>query len=112
LERPKAVATSAIQGRKEGQAVEGTIDYGRLDVIEALPLSRFYPEGGERLFRAMAGAEIIRIGSTDEDGIEGGGLILDYRRSGFDTVNRVIFAFNESGLWVEREGALDQASPA
>lgn len=95
------MAAPAIQ---EAQEVADTLDYNRLDVIEALPLSRFYPEGGEELLRGMAGATIVRIGSTGEDGIEGGGLIIDYRPLGSSVVKRAIFAFNESGLWLEWEG--------
>jgi hypothetical protein len=104
------VATSAIQEEKE--ALEGAPNYSGLDVVEALPLSRYYPEGGEELLCGMAGATIMRIGSTGEEGIEGGGLIIDYRPSGSMALKRVVFAFNESGLWLEWEGALDPSNQA
>ena len=78
--------------------------YSKLELVEALPLSRFAPEGGEEFLRTMAGVTIIRIGSTDEDGIDGGGLLIDYLPKGSDAPRRVVFAFNDSGLWVEWEG--------
>ncbi len=77
------------------------MDYTGLTIIEALPLSRVVPSGAEDLFRRLRGATIVQIGSTDEDGIEGGGLIIDYRLSAAENVHRVVFAFNESGMWVE-----------
>jgi len=60
----------------------------------------------------MVGATIVRIGSTEEDGIEGGGLIIDYRPADSNAIKRVVFAFNESGLWSEWEGVPDLASQA
>lgn len=86
------------------------LEYAKMAVIEALPLSRFAPQGGEELLHSMAGASIVQIGSTDEDGIEGGGLIIDYMPWGTSEVKRVVFAFNECGLWVEWEGSVRLAS--
>ena len=108
------MATSAIQSETEAQeqTIDGSLDYGRLAVIAALPLSRFYPEGGEEFLHNMAGATIVRIGSTDQDGIEGGGLIIDYRPVDSNANRRVVFAFNESGLWMEWAGVPDPASRA
>jgi hypothetical protein len=76
------------------------VDYAGLKIVEALPLSRFAPEGGEGLFRRLRGATIVRIGSTSEAGIEGGGLIIDYKAAGDDAEHRFVLAFNESGMWV------------
>jgi hypothetical protein len=56
--------------------------------------------------RRLAGATIRRIGSPEEKGIEGGGLILDYRRPGDHVVRRVVFGFTELGMWVEWEGPI------
>jgi hypothetical protein len=39
------------------------------------------------------------------DGIEGGGLIIDYTARNETAVRRVVFGFNELGMWVEWEGA-------
>jgi hypothetical protein len=51
----------------------------------------------------MRGAEIVKIGSVDDDGLEGGGLLIDYIPRGSDCIRRVVFAFNELGLWIEGE---------
>ena len=90
--------------------MEGDPRYAELSVVEALPFCRFAPEGGEELLRRMAGATIMRIGSTNEDGIEGGGLIIDYMPRGSSETMRVVFAFNASALWVEWEGLVQSAS--
>ena len=102
------MGTSALQGEKgaEEQSINDVLDYRELDVIAALPLSRFYPEGGEGLFRAMVGCRIIRIGSTDEDGIEGGGLIIDYVPPNSDRTLRAVFGFTELGMWIEWDGEI------
>jgi hypothetical protein len=71
-----------------------------MTIVCALPASRHYPEGGEALFARMTGATIVRIGAPEEDGIEGGGLVIDYIPSGETSVYRVVFAFNDSGMWV------------
>jgi hypothetical protein len=76
-------------------------DFANLTVIEALPISRFRPEGAEDVFRGLAGATIVKIGGVAEDGIEGGGLIIDYRPADSLEICRVVFGFNENGMWVE-----------
>jgi hypothetical protein len=76
------------------------LDYAGLKIVEALPVSRFAPGGEEALFCRLKGATIVQIGSTEESGIEGGGLIIDYTIAGNTTVRRIVFAFNESGMWV------------
>jgi hypothetical protein len=80
-----------------------TSDLATLSVAEALPRSRFSPDGGEGLFRRLRRAVIVRMGSTYEDAnLEGGGLILDYvTESGRG--GRVVFAFNENGMWIEHD---------
>jgi uncharacterized small protein (DUF1192 family) len=78
--------------------------FGQLKIAEALPLASFSPEGGEDLLRCMAGGTILRIGSTDERGIEGGGLLIHYVPLGETQAQRAVFAFNELGLWVEWTG--------
>lgn len=80
------------------------MNYAGLNIVEALPCSRSAATGAEELFKRLRGATIVRMGSTNEDGIEGGGLILDYRANGEAGTRRVVFAFNESGMWVVFEG--------
>jgi hypothetical protein len=78
--------------------------FAALDIVEALPMGSYAPQGGEAILRAMAGARIVRIGSTDEGNLEGGGLIIDYVPADSEVTRRVIFSFNELGLWVEWQG--------
>lgn len=80
------------------------MEYQRLTVVGSLPASRHYPTGGEALFRRLAGATIICMGGTGADGLEGGGLILDYVPVGSSEMRRAVFAFNENGMWIEFEG--------
>jgi hypothetical protein len=75
-------------------------------VVGALPEARSLPSGGEEICKRLVGATIIRIGGVAEPGIEGGGLIIDYRLPGSTQTSRVLFAFNELGMWVEAEGRL------
>jgi hypothetical protein len=76
-------------------------DFADLNIVEALPHSRYAPEGAEDLFRRLRGATIERIGGTDDDAsIEGGGLVIDYVTAG-GLGGRVVFGFNENGMWVE-----------
>ena len=49
----------------------------------------------------MIGATIISIGTIPDGNIDGGGLIIDYRPSGSNATKRVVFAFCETGMWVE-----------
>jgi hypothetical protein len=80
--------------------------YEDLEIMEALPHALYRPEGGEAILTGMRGARMVRIGSVDQDEIEGGGLIIDYCRIGESRVRRTVFAFNEIGLWVEWDGVL------
>jgi hypothetical protein len=51
-------------------------------------------------------AKIVAFGTLPDRSIEGGGLVIDYRPSGAKAVKRVIFAFCETGMWVElKEGS-------
>lgn len=93
---------------ESGQAgsLSDDLDIASLTVVRALPLARFYPEGAPEIFERLAGACILEIGGAAEGGIEGGGLIIDYVPAGSDAPRRVVFAFNENGMWVESEGLL------
>ena len=82
------------------------MDYAALEIMEALPHALYQPESGEILLRRMRGATIVRIGSTDEEGIEGGGLLIDYVPANGHQVRRAVFAFNELGLWTLWEGLI------
>lgn len=73
-------------------------------VIGGLPQGQYAPSGAVDVFKSMVGARIVRIGSTDEGDLEGGGLVVDFVPVGEKTAKRVVFSFNERGMWVEWEG--------
>jgi hypothetical protein len=82
------------------------LDLALLEIVEALPSSRFYPVGGEDELQRLSGATILRIGSFAENAdLEGGGLAMDYRNGGGET-RRIVFAFNENGMWIACDGQL------
>ena len=58
------------------------------------------PEGGEEIFRRLVGCKIIRIGSAADADLEGGGLIIDYSIANSALEHRLVFAFNELGMWL------------
>jgi hypothetical protein len=80
--------------------------YRSAKIIQSFPraLGRL---GGEQddLLPHMAGATIIRIGSIEDVDLEGGGLVIDYRPQGVSGTLRVVFAFNELGLWPVWQGS-------
>lgn len=45
--------------------------------------------------KLAAGATVVRIGSADTGGVEGGGLIIDYTPLGSSQVMRSVLAFND-----------------
>jgi hypothetical protein len=52
----------------------------------------------------IIGAKVVGIGtpiSPSGDLFEGGGLAIDFVKEGSDERRRLIFAFNELGLWLE-----------
>jgi hypothetical protein len=65
--------------------------------MEALPSSGRYPEGGEALFKRLAGATIIKICSPAEEGIEGGGLVIDYVARGSSSVDASFLVSTNGG---------------
>lgn len=71
-----------------------------LALIPELPA--VFPSGyGHPFPEGIVGSEIVNIGTNKKrDEIEGGGLILDIRKKGESEVTRVVFAFNELGMWV------------
>ena len=79
------------------------LEPGHLTIIPALPAGSHLPEGGEGALRRLAGARLLQIGSPAEDGIEGGGLVIDYVAMGCSTPQRIVFGFNDCGMWIEAE---------
>jgi hypothetical protein len=63
-------------------------------------------EAERGLLRQMEGARTVRIDSPSGDGLEGGGLIIDYLPRSDQRTHRAVFEFNEPGLWPVWEGSL------
>lgn len=89
-------------------------DLSALTVARELPPAGHYTDRAHPLFQRLCGATILEMGTPVEDDprIEGGGLIIDYMRAGETTPQRVVFGFNEAGMWVEFEGPLTPSNPA
>jgi hypothetical protein len=49
---------------------------------------------------SMVGCIIVKIGSfVGVPPLQGGGLAIEYKRPGSDEINRVVFEFNDLGMW-------------
>jgi hypothetical protein len=76
------------------------IDFVTAEILPNLPDS-YRPHDGDPLPEGLAGATIVRVGTLPQPhAVEGGGLVIDYRPPQSKTTRRVVFAFNELGLWV------------
>lgn len=51
----------------------------------------------------LTGATIVRFGTVPSEEVEGGGLVIDYKPTGSDEAKRIVFGFNELGMWVDSE---------
>lgn len=73
--------------------------FAEAEVLPELP-ARLPSGRGEPFPEGLIGATIDRIGTLpDSCGVEGGGLVIDYRNG--PSVGRVVFGFNELGMWLE-----------
>ena len=81
-------------------------DFARLQVVSGLPPAGHYLDRASALFEMLCGAQILAIGAPrdEEIEIEGGGLIIDFLPGGNEQPRRVVFGFNENGMWIEYEG--------
>lgn len=73
------------------------------EVIGRLP-DRRGAEYGDVLPDEFEGAVIVRFGTFAERKVEGGGLVIEYRKPDSDEVRRVVLGFNELGMWSEYAG--------
>jgi hypothetical protein len=81
-------------------------DYRSAEIVESFPRALSRREGErDDLLCDMAGATIVRIGSIEDADLEGGGLVIDYKPRGVSGARRVVFAFNELGLWPVWQGS-------
>lgn len=74
-----------------------------LSRVEILPrlANRLHPKGGDPIPNDLIGAKIVAIGClAAPDAVESGGLAIDYRKPGREKVTRIVFEFNELGMWV------------
>lgn len=75
--------------------------FSDVDVISILPDCRG-SRRGDKVPDSIIGSEIVRFGTTTEkNDIEGGGLFVDYLTRDTKELRRVVFGFNELGMWVE-----------
>lgn len=72
-----------------------------LPFISALPDAISTPTEGREVLEKLSGATIIRIGTTENGLVEGGGLLIDYRAKN-GNLYRIVFGFTERGMWVEQ----------
>ena len=83
------------------------IDLAKVGVVPELP-DHFGPGRGDAIPADIVGAEILQLGAVSERrAVEGGGLVIDYRPAGATVERRVVFAFNELGMWVVWTGPLE-----
>jgi hypothetical protein len=80
-----------------------TIDLERAQVVPFLPAT----VGPDRdaIPSDLVGAKIVAFGTfANASAVEGGGLVIDYRRTGERQVRRVVLGFTELGMWLEFQG--------
>jgi hypothetical protein len=69
-------------------------------VLQNLP-DAFYPDSGAELPEGIIGSTIVNFGTVPAAWhAAGGGLVIDFIPDGGETVRRVVFGFNERGMWV------------
>lgn len=72
-------------------------------VIQRLPDWRDSARNGDAIPSDIIGSMIVRFGAAPpECDVEGGGLIIDYIPPGESEPKRLVLAFTELGMWIER----------
>lgn len=87
--------------------------FASIEILPLLPVARLRSHG-EPVPSDLLGATIIGFGTIPDDGpdVEGGGLVIDFRKEGESQVRRIVFEFNENALWVNSQGcSLKAATP-
>ena len=80
-----------------------TMNLGRAKVVPYLPAP--VTRGRDAIPSDVVGAEIVAFGTfANASAVEGGGLVIDYRRPGERQVRRVVLGFNELGMWLQFQG--------
>jgi hypothetical protein len=83
--------------------------FRRPEIIPDLPWR--YGSPGGPMPKRLAGATIVAIGTSGRQDVDGGGLFLDYIPRGESSVRRIVFAFNEAGMWIEYQGMIGGPIP-
>ena len=77
-------------------------DYRAIEIVPKWPC-RGMLETAEEVPSALVGATIVAIGMPDDERlVEGGGLVIDFIPLGSTKPDRIVLAFTECGMWVER----------
>jgi hypothetical protein len=72
----------------------------------------FYPENGDDVPRQLIGAKIVFWGTIAEPmAADGGGLVIEFIPEGGTTKKRIVFAFNERGMWIDEKRSDDLSIP-
>ena len=65
-------------------------------------LPRFNGKGAHApQFEELAGATLVRIGTSPDLDVEGGGLVIECRKPGNDACIHIVLGFNEVGMWIQ-----------
>jgi hypothetical protein len=75
--------------------------FASIVVLPTLP-SYFSSSPGDAVPSDLIGARIVAFGAADGGDFEGGGLVIDYAPSSGAGVERIVLAFNECGMWIEK----------
>jgi hypothetical protein len=86
-------------------------NYAGASVSLFLPSPLWRLARGDEIPPEIMGATIRRfggvgVGAADTD-TEGGGLVIDFVPAGRTDICRIVFGFNELGMWVEYQGACE-----
>jgi hypothetical protein len=81
-------------------------DFKIEQIVPVLP-DHFNVSRGDAVPDDLVGAQILRFGTFENSSIEGRGLVIDYQRPEATETHRIVFAFNELGMWVAWKGQLE-----
>jgi hypothetical protein len=80
------------------------LEFSEMEIVNRLPDRRGAGRGG-LIPQELFGATIVNIGAcANENSVEGGGLVVDFRTPGSTKIKRIVFGFTERGMWVEHQG--------
>ena len=80
-----------------------------IDISEQ-PIESMLPDAfgkNDQLPDDFKGAEITRLGTFKSGEFDGGPLVIEYRKKGASKLKRVVFDFNELGMWTSSCAYID-----